>query len=191
MNPAPTPPIRLLVVDDHNLFRRGLIALLAQDARFEVVGEAADASQALQVLGQQRPDLVLLDNHMPGVLGVQAIADLKRAQPGVRVLMLTVSENVEDLAAGLRAGADGYLVKTINTDALCDSIQRVWDGDSVISPEMMGKLVGLLRHPPTPHPLLQPTRPLTPRRRRRAAKRCTRSTPKTRSTPCRRAKAKS
>ncbi|MCL5969203.1 MAG: response regulator transcription factor [Betaproteobacteria bacterium] len=148
MNPAPTPPIRLLVVDDHNLFRRGLIALLAQDARFEVVGEAADASQALQVLGQQRPDLVLLDNHMPGVLGVQAIADLKRAQPGVRVLMLTVSENVEDLAAGLRAGADGYLVKTINTDALCDSIQRVWDGDSVISPEMMGKLVGLLRHPP-------------------------------------------
>ena len=148
MNPTPTPPIRLLVVDDHNLFRRGLIALLAQDARFEVVGEAADASQALQVLRQQRPDLVLLDNHMPGVLGVQAIADLKRAQPGVRVLMLTVSENIEDLAAGLRAGADGYLVKTINTDALCDSIQRVWDGDSVISPEMMGKLVGLLRHTP-------------------------------------------
>lgn len=163
MNSAPTPPIRLLVVDDHNLFRRGLIALLAQDARFEVVGEAADASQALQVLGQQRPDLVLLDNHMPGVLGVQAIADLKRTQPGVRVLMLTVSENVEDLAAGLRAGADGYLVKTINTDALCDSIQRVWDGDSVISPEMMGKLVGLLRHTPDTSntPAAPPANPAT------------------------------
>ncbi len=144
----PCLPIRLLVVDDHNLFRRGLIALLAQDRRFSVVGEAGDAAQALIAVRQLQPDLVLLDNHMPGVHGVHAVADLKAAHPGLRVLMLTVSENVEDLAAGLRAGADGYLVKTINTEALCDSILKVWEGDSVISPEMMGKLVGLLRHTP-------------------------------------------
>ncbi len=140
-----TTPIRLLVVDDHNLFRRGLIALLAQDPRFSVVGEAADAVQAIVAVRQLQPDLVLLDNHMPGVNGIQAIGDIKTSHPGVHVLMLTVSENAEDLAAGLRAGAEGYLLKTVDTQALCDSIQRVWEGDSVISPEMMGKLVHLLR----------------------------------------------
>jgi two-component system nitrate/nitrite response regulator NarL len=100
-------PIRLLVVDDHNLFRRGLMALLGQDARLQVVGEAGDANQALNMAQRLRPDLILLDNHLPGVQGVDAIADLKQALPGVRILMLTVSENVDDMAAGLRSGADG------------------------------------------------------------------------------------
>jgi two-component system nitrate/nitrite response regulator NarL len=138
--------IRLLVVDDHKLFRRGLVALLAQDTRFRVVGEAEDAGQAIAAVRQLQPDLVLLDNHMPGVHGVHAIGDLKAAHPGVRIVMLTVSENADDLAAGLRAGAEGYLLKTVDTQDLCDSIVRVWEGDSVISPEMMGKLVRLLRH---------------------------------------------
>lgn len=141
-------PIRLLVVDDHNLFRRGLVALLGQDARLQVVGEAGDANQALNMAQRLRPDLILLDNHLPGVQGVDAIADLKQVLPGLRILMLTVSENVDDMAAGLRSGADGYLLKTIHTEDLCDSICKVWDGDSVVSPEMMGKLVGLLRNAP-------------------------------------------
>lgn len=143
-------PIRLLVVDDHNLFRRGLIALLGQDARLQVVGEAGDANQALSAARRLQPDLVLLDNHLPGVQGVDAIADLKQAVPGLRILMLTVSESVDDMAAGLRAGADGYLLKTIHTEDLCESICKVWEGDSVVSPEMMGKLVGLLRRSPGP-----------------------------------------
>jgi len=145
---TPHTPIRLLVVDDHNLFRRGLIALLGQDARLQVLGEAADASHALNLAKRLQPDLILLDNHLPGVQGVDAIADLKQAVPGVRILMLTVSENVDDMAAGLRSGADGYLLKTIHTEELCDSICKVWEGDSVVSPEMMGKLVGLLRQVP-------------------------------------------
>ena len=145
-------PIRLLVVDDHNLFRRGLIARLGQDARLQVVGEAGDANQALNVAARLQPDLILLDNHLPGVQGVDAIADLRQAVPNVRILMLTVSENVDDMAAGLRAGADGYLLKTIHTEDLCDSICKVWDGDSVVSPEMMGKLVGLLRQSPAVDP---------------------------------------
>ena len=145
-----TPAIRLLVVDDHNLFRRGLISLLQQDGRFEVVGEAADASAAQTAARRLQPDLILLDNHMPGVLGVDAISGLKEVTPQVRILMLTVSENEQDLAAGLRQGADGYLLKTIHTEDLCDSICKVWDGDSVISPDMMGKLVGLLRQAPPP-----------------------------------------
>jgi two-component system, NarL family, nitrate/nitrite response regulator NarL len=150
--------IRLLVVDDHKLFRRGLVALLAQDAHFQVVGEAEDAGQAIAAARQLKPDLVLLDNHMPGVQGVHAIGDLKAAHPAARIVMLTVSENADDLAAGLRAGADGYLLKTVDTQDLCDSIVRVWEGDSVISPEMMGKLVRLLRHAEAPTPFGQPSR---------------------------------
>ena len=160
MKEATASPIRLLVVDDHNLFRRGLIALLSQDRRFSVVGEAADANAALASVRSLQPDLVLLDNHMPGVNGVDAIAGLKEVHPAARIVMLTVSENVEDLAAGLRAGADGYLLKTIHTEDLCDSIQRVWEGDSVISPEMMGKLVGLLRQAPGVAPTA--SQPLAP-----------------------------
>lgn len=148
MNADAKAPIRLLVVDDHNLFRRGLIALLAQDDRFVVAGEAGDASQAQHLASRLQPDLVLLDNHLPGVNGVDAIRGLKEAAPQARVVMLTVSENADDLAAGLRNGADGYLLKTIDTLELCDSIQRIWEGDSVISPEMMGKMVLLLRAAP-------------------------------------------
>ena len=148
MNTSENTCIRLLVVDDHSLFRRGLIALLAQDGRFEVVGEAGDANAAQTAARKLQPDLILLDNHMPGVQGVDAIAGLKEVAPEARILMLTVSENVQDMAAGLRSGADGYLLKTIHTEDLCDSICKVLDGDSVVSPEMMGKLVGLLRDAP-------------------------------------------
>lgn len=156
-------PIRLLVVDDHSLFRRGLIALLSQDERFEVVGEAGDANAAQLAAQKLQPDLILLDNHMPGVRGVDAIAGLKELAPQVRVLMLTVSENVEDMAAGLRQGADGYLLKTIHTEDLCDSICKVWEGDSVVSPEMMGKLVGLLRQPAADQQAVKPVlMPVTP-----------------------------
>jgi two-component system, NarL family, nitrate/nitrite response regulator NarL len=138
-------PIRLLVVDDHNLFRRGLIALLGQDRRFSIVGEAADAGAAQRSAEKLQPDVILLDIHLPGVTGIDAIASLKEVAPGARVVMLTVSENEDDLAAGLRAGADGYLLKTIDTEVLANSIAQIWEGDTVVSPEMMGKLVGLLR----------------------------------------------
>ncbi len=139
------PKIRLLVVDDHTLFRRGLIALLSQDDRFEIAGEAGDVSEALRVLPLVRPDLVLLDNHLPGVKGVDAIPSFKEIQPELRVMMLTVSEDEEDLSRALQAGADGYLLKTSESDQLCDAIVKVNDGQSMISPQMMGKLVAALR----------------------------------------------
>ena len=137
--------IRLLVVDDHTLFRRGLIALLSQDERFEIVGEAGDVSEALRVLPSARPDLVLLDNHLPGVKGVDAIPSFKEGQPELRVMMLTVSEDEDDLSRALQAGADGYLLKTSESDQLCDAIVKVKEGHSMISPQMMGKLVAALR----------------------------------------------
>jgi two-component system, NarL family, nitrate/nitrite response regulator NarL len=138
-------PFRLMVVDDHTLFRRGLIALLSQDERFEVVCEAADSGEALRCAERDRPDLILLDNHLPGVRGVDAIAGLKELLPDARVLMLTVSENEDDLAAALQAGADGYLLKTINSEDLSDSILKVLAGESVVSPEMTTKLVTAFR----------------------------------------------
>jgi two-component system nitrate/nitrite response regulator NarL len=138
-------PIRLLVVDDHTLFRRGLTALLSQDDRFEVTGEAGDIGEALRAVARGQPDLILLDNHLPGVRGVDGIASLKDAAPGTRILMLTVSENEADLAAALQAGADGYLLKTVESDHLCESILKVLAGESVVSPEMMTKLVAAFR----------------------------------------------
>lgn len=138
-------PIRLLVVDDHTLFRRGLIALLCQDGRFQVAGEAGDMGEALRCAERSKPDLILLDNHLPGVLGVDGIAALKDAAPGTRILMLTVSENENDLAAALQAGADGYLLKTVELDRLSEFIIEVLAGGSVVSPEMMTKLVTAFR----------------------------------------------
>jgi len=138
-------PVRLLVVDDHPLFRRGLVALLEQDDRFVVLHEAADAGEALRCVVRDPPDLILLDNHLPGVRGVDAIAGFKEVAPDVKILMLTVSENEQDLSAALKAGADGYLLKTINSEDLSESILKVLEGKSVVSPEMTTKLVAAFR----------------------------------------------
>ena len=131
-------PLTLLVVDDHTLFRRGLIALLGQDAGLQVVGEAGDAAEALHL-----------------VLGVDAIRGLREVSPHSRVLMLTVSEDSQDLAAALRNGAQGYLLKTIDGDLLAQAIRRAARGEPVVSPELMGKLVAAFQAqggPPEPVP---------------------------------------
>lgn len=137
--------IQLLVVDDHTLFRRGLVALLSQDGRFEVVAQAADMGEALRCAERCRPDAILLDNHLPGVRGVDGIRALKQAFANTHVLMLTVSEDGDDLAAALQAGAEGYLLKTVESEHLCESIVKVMGGESVISPEMMTKFVHVFR----------------------------------------------
>jgi two-component system nitrate/nitrite response regulator NarL len=137
--------IRVLVVDDHTLFRRGLISLLAADARFEIVAEAGDASEGHRRAAATQPDVILLDNHMPGVNGVDALTGFREASPAARVLMLTVSEDERDLAGALRSGARGYLLKTMDSDMLAAAILRTVAGDSVISPEMTSKLVSAFR----------------------------------------------
>lgn len=137
--------ISVLVVDDHTLFRRGLIALLRQEDGVEVVGEAADAGEALSQAAVLQPDLILLDNHMPGVTGVATLPALRRAAPTARVLMLTVSEDEQDLSAALRNGAQGYLLKTIDGENLAIALIRTMRGESVVSPEMTHKLVNAFR----------------------------------------------
>jgi two-component system nitrate/nitrite response regulator NarL len=146
----PGVPVRILVVDDHTLFRRGLTALLQRDPQFEVVGDAGDAGEAQRRASELRPDLILLDNHLPGVNGVDALPALLEAAPGVRVLMLTVSEDEADLAAALRHGACGYLLKTIEGDALALAIRRAMRGESVVAEEMTGKLVAAYRGAASP-----------------------------------------
>jgi two-component system nitrate/nitrite response regulator NarL len=134
-------PIRILVVDDHTLFRRGLTALLTSDAGLQVVGDAADAGQAQRKASELQPDVILLDNHLPGVSGVSALPSLLEAAPNARILMLTVSEDENDLAAALHGGASGYLLKTMEGDDLTAAVHRAAQGDNLIAPEMMGKLI--------------------------------------------------
>lgn len=137
--------LRVLLVDDHQLFRSGIKALLARQADIEVVGEAADGIDGVQQAKQLRPDIVLLDLHMPGVGGREAVKTLSEDLPETRVLMLTVSEDADDLLDTLHAGAAGYLLKNIDAEYFVDAIRRAAAGDSVVSPEMTGKLVAGLK----------------------------------------------
>ncbi len=172
-SPCVAHPIRILVVDDHTLFRRGLTALLSRNPLVTVVGDAGDAGEALRRAQELQPDLILLDNHLPGVNGVDALPSLMEAAPQTRILMLTVSEDEADLAAALRGGAAGYLLKTIEGEALIDNIVRAVKGESVIAPEMTHKLVAAYRGatagaamqaaPPAPPP--SPLAALSPRER--------------------------
>ena len=132
--------LRVMVVDDHTLFRRGLVALLDADGRFEVVGEAGDAGEAQRVAAQCRPQVILLDNPLPGVAGVDALPQLRAAAPEARILMLTMSEDERDLAAALRGGAAGYLLKTADSDELAQAIERAGRGEASFSAAMTAKL---------------------------------------------------
>jgi two-component system, NarL family, nitrate/nitrite response regulator NarL len=141
MKSSDATSIRILVVDDHTLFRRGLTALLARDPQLQVVGDAADAGQALRKAQELQPDVILLDNHLPGVNGVDAVPSLLDMAPNSCILMLTVSEDENDLLGALQGGASGYLLKNMEGDALTSAVHRAAQGDSIIAPEMMGKLV--------------------------------------------------
>ncbi len=167
-----TAVIRILVVDDHTLFRRGLMALLQTQAQFQVVGEAGDAGEALRRAAELQPDVILLDNHLPGVNGVDALQGLREAAPQARVLMLTVSEDGQTLASALQRGANGYLLKTVDSDVLAVAIRRAVQGQSTISPEMTDHLVNAyqaIKHPAetgtAPLAGADPAQSLSPRER--------------------------
>jgi two-component system nitrate/nitrite response regulator NarL len=161
--------VRVLLVDDHALFRRGMIALLGLEPGIEVVGEAGDAGEALRLALRTQPDVVLLDNHLPGVRGVDAIAGLREAAPGAQVLMLTVSEDSADLAAALRSGAGGYLLKTCDTDELVAAIRRARQGRVIIGSQMGAMLARAMSEPQAPASDDAELAQLTPREREIAA----------------------
>jgi two-component system nitrate/nitrite response regulator NarL len=166
MNEPATAPVRLLVVDDHTLFRRGLVALLAGDRSLAVAGEASDAGEAVRQAAALQPDVILLDNHLPGATGIQALPGLKEAAPRARIILLTVSEDEQDLQAALRGGAHGYLLKTIEGDLLAQAIHRAMRGEAVVSQELTGKLVSAFQTssaPPVSAPLPDPLAQLSAR----------------------------
>ena len=138
---------KILLVDDHALFRSGLRSLLQRQEDFEIVGEAADGLEGIKLVALLHPDVVLMDIDMPVMNGKEALSQILSSQPDFAVMMLTVSEDGNDLTECMRIGARGYLLKNINVDFLLDSIRRAVDGDSVLSPEMTAKLVARLRSP--------------------------------------------
>lgn len=140
-----TEPIRVLIVDDHALFRSGIRLLLQRNPEFAVVGEAADGLDGVKRALELKPDIVLMDRHMPGVSGLDAIRLIRQDIPAARVIMLTVSEDADDLTAALQGGACGYLLKTVDADVFLDALRRAMQGDSVVSQEMTAKLVASLR----------------------------------------------
>ena len=137
--------IRILLVDDHTLFRSGLKALLSRQPDFEIVGEASDGLEGVKLAEQLKPDLVLLDLDMPVMNGTEALAQMLAANRELPVVMLTVSEDAEDLKEAFVLGARGYLVKNIDAEYLVNSVRQVVAGESVMSPEMTSKFVNGIR----------------------------------------------
>jgi DNA-binding NarL/FixJ family response regulator len=127
---------RVVIVDDHELFRSGVRAEL--DGRLDVVGEAGGVVQAVAVIRATEPDVVLLDVHMPEGGGVEVIGRVAGEQPAVRFLALSVSDAAEDVIAVIRAGARGYVTKSISGEELADAVRRVAGGDAVFSPRLAG-----------------------------------------------------
>jgi two-component system NarL family response regulator len=130
-----------LVVDDQELFRRGLAMLLNAQDDIHVVGEAAGAEQALQLVTDQAPDVVLMDVKMPGGSGIDACAEIRSVAPGSRVIMLTNSDDESDLYESVKNGASGYLLKDATINEVAQAVRLVSDGQSLISPSMAVKLL--------------------------------------------------
>ena len=135
--------VRLVVVDDHALFRAGLVNLLDQMPDLEVVGEAGDGREALEEVQRKRPDVVLLDVNMPVMGGVETVEALK-AIDGIRILMLTISKHDEDLFGAIAAGADGYMLKSAEPEELRRAIILVSEGKSVLSPEVTRRVLQMV-----------------------------------------------
>jgi DNA-binding NarL/FixJ family response regulator len=127
---------RVVVVDDHALFRSGVRAEL--EGRVDIVGDAASVAEAVEVIAASEPDVVLLDVHLPDGSGADVIAAIAPEHPGVRFLALSVSDAAEDVIAVIRAGARGYVTKSIAVGDLADAVNRVHDGDAVFSPRLAG-----------------------------------------------------
>jgi len=138
---APTEPIRVLVVDDHALFRRGLEMVLIQEPDIEVVGEASDGEEAVGMVSTLTPDVVLMDIRMPKGSGLDACTAIKDLVPSARIVMLTMSDDEADLYEAIKAGASGYLLKEIPVYEVAEAIRAVYTGQSLISPAMAGKLL--------------------------------------------------
>lgn len=133
--------IRVLICDDHALFRRGLTMVLESEDGLEVVGEAEDGTEAVAKAEELAPDVVLMDVRMPRVSGIEATRTIAENVPTTKILMLTVSDEEDDLYDAIKAGATGYLLKEISIEEVASAIRAVVSGQSLISPSMASKLL--------------------------------------------------
>lgn len=141
---------RVLIVDDHPLFRKGLTQLLQTIAAFELVGEAAGGVEGLAMATRLAPDLVLLDLNMKDMDGIEVLKSIRAARLDARVVMVTVSDHGDDLVAALRAGADGYLLKDMEPEAMLDALREAAEGRIVISEQLTHLMAAALRGPAQP-----------------------------------------
>ncbi|MGN9810663.1 response regulator [Micromonospora sp. BQ11] len=140
-----SPPVRLLIVDDHPVVRDGLRGMFTGDPGFEVVGEARDGAEALALATQSRPDVVLMDLRMPGMDGVTAINRLIGSGSPAKVLVLTTYDTDADVLPAIEAGATGYLLKDAPREDLVRAVRAAARGESILSPSVAGRLMGRLR----------------------------------------------
>ena len=143
---AADEPIRLLVVDDQELFRRGLTMVLASEPGLALAGEAADGETAVEMVIGLAPDVVLLDVRMPKMSGIETCVEIKSAAPATRIVMLTASDDEADLYDAIKSGASGYLLKDASIDEVAQAVRLVADGQSLISPAMATKLLEEFKH---------------------------------------------
>ncbi len=133
--------IRVLIADDHALFRRGLEMVLQAEPGLELVGQASDGQEAVKLATEVVPDVVLMDIRMPKMTGIEAARRMKETAPSAKIVILTISDEDDDLFEAIRAGASGYLLKDILLDELAGSVRSVHGGQSLINPSMAGKLL--------------------------------------------------
>lgn len=138
-------PLRVLLVDDHPLFRQGLAALLATRPQVEVVGEAGDGLEAQTLAQRLRPDVILMDIRMPRCSGLEAVRAIKSLLPAVHILMLTVSERDQDLFDAIKSGAEGYLLKNVGLEELTAALEGVRKGEAALPGSMASSLLRELR----------------------------------------------
>lgn len=146
-------PVRILVADDHPLFREGVLHSLGADSHFEVIAQASSGEEAVEMAQRLRPDLVLLDITMPRMGGIEAAARIAVNAPDVRIMMLTVSGNQENLMAALKAGAHGYVLKGVSASELRAITRRVAEGEAYVTPALAAELLTEFSRPPVPDSL--------------------------------------
>ena len=158
---APTggEPIRVVISDDHELFRRGLKMVLEAEEDIEVVAEAADGQEAVTRVEELAPDVVLMDVRMPRMGGIEATRMIRQLFPTTRIIVLTVSDEEDDIYGAVKAGANGYLLKEVSIEEVADAVRGVFAGESLISAALASKLLAEFSGQPKPVDDPVPTSP--------------------------------
>jgi DNA-binding NarL/FixJ family response regulator len=136
-----TETIRVMVADDHALFRKALKAVFEDETDIDLVGEANDGEEAVTMAAELVPDVILMDVRMPKLLGIEATRQISAAQPATKIVMLTVSDEEEDVFEAIKAGASGYLLKEVDPTEIAEAIRQIQGGHSLLSPAVASKLV--------------------------------------------------